>query len=200
MAHVTPGFGRASNASISVHETEIPAVKVITPLRLEDNRGAFSETYHHLKYSDLGIGTVFVQDNLSRSYEQGTIRGLHFQLPPFAQDKLVRVAWGAILDVAVDLRRASPTFGRHVCVRMTADEGSQIFVPAGFAHGFCTLTPDTQVIYKVSHYYAPTHEAGIHWDDPDVDVKWPVGRPDAILSEKDRNLPRLGEVISSLPF
>ncbi len=172
-------------------ELAIPAVKLITPVKHGDSRGFFSETYNGRDLEAVGITTVFVQDNHSLSGPRGTVRGLHYQLPPFAQDKLLRVVRGSVMDVAVDLRRGSPTFGHHVSVVISAEDWTQVLVPAGFAHGFCTLEPDTEVIYKVSDYYAPDHDRGILWNDPDLGIEWPVGTEDALLSEKDRNHPRL---------
>ena len=181
-------------------ETEIPGVKVIRTDRHEDPRGAFSEEYHRLKYGELGIDALFVQDNQSISIHRGTVRGLHFQMPPFAQAKLVRVVSGAILDVAIDLRRGSPDFGKHVSVRIDAESGEQIFVPEGFAHGFCTLTANTVVVYKVSHYYSRSQEAGILWNDPDLQIAWPVDETEVLLSAKDRELPRFREIADCVPF
>ena len=170
-------------------ELEIPEVKLIVPKRFEDRRGFFSEIYNARLLADAGITDAFVQDNLSLSTEVGTIRGLHFQTPPYAQAKLVRVSRGRILDVAVDLRRSSPTYGRHVSAEISAENRAQIYVPIGFAHGFCTLEPDTEVVYKVSSYYAPQADAGVLWSDPDLGINWPV-RPDrVIVSEKDARLP-----------
>jgi dTDP-4-dehydrorhamnose 3,5-epimerase len=134
-----------------------------------------------------------VQDNHSTSNRAGTVRGLHFQIPPFAQDKLIRVARGRILDVAADIRRGSPTFGKYVVAEISAEAWNQIFIPKGFAHGFCTLEDGTEVLYKASAYYAPDHERGIVWDDPDLNIDWPFGAGDIILSDKDRQLPRLGD-------
>jgi dTDP-4-dehydrorhamnose 3,5-epimerase len=181
-------------------ETEIPDVKVVRTDRHEDRRGSFSEEYHRLKYAELGIDTLFVQDNQSVSLHAGTVRGLHFQVPPFAQAKLVRVVSGAILDVVIDIRRGSSDFGKHVSVCLGADSGEQIFVPEGFAHGFCTLTPNTVVVYKVSHYYARNQEAGILWNDPDLQIAWPVQDSEALLSAKDRELPRFRDIADSVPF
>ncbi len=133
----------------------------------------------------------FVQDNHAFSAERGTIRGLHFQAPPYAQDKLVRVAQGSVLDVAVDIRRGSPTYGKFVSAVISAEAWNQILVPIGFAHGLCTLEPDTAVIYKVTNYYAPDHDLGLLWNDPDIGIEWPVGENEARLSDKDRRRPRL---------
>lgn len=172
----------------------IPEVKVIRPKKFGDHRGFFSETYSKRSFEAAGLHHDFVQDNQSLSAEVGTVRGLHFQLPPCAQDKLVRVVKGAILDVAVDIRRGSPTFGRHVSAVISAAEWNQILVPVGFAHGFCTLEPDTEVIYKVTNFYSAEHDRGLLWNDPDLGIDWPVAADKARLSDKDRTQPRLGEL------
>jgi dTDP-4-dehydrorhamnose 3,5-epimerase len=174
---------------MQVIETEIPEVKVLLPKRFKDARGFFSETYNRDTFRKLGIDAEFVQDNHSLSVEKGVVRGLHYQLPPMAQHKLVRVTRGAILDIAVDIRRASPTFGQHVAVKLSAEEWNQIFVPIGFAHGFATLEPNTEVVYKVSDYYSPAHERGIRWNDPDLKIHWGIEEAAAILSERDRKHP-----------
>ncbi|KQP58765.1 dTDP-4-dehydrorhamnose 3,5-epimerase [Methylobacterium sp. Leaf399] len=177
-----------------VIETDIPAVKRVVPVRHGDARGWFSETFRADVLADAGIANVFVQDNQSFSAPQGTIRGLHFQIAPAAQAKLIRVLSGSILDVAVDLRRASPTFGRHVAVRLDAENGEQLFVPAGFAHGFCTLEPGTMVAYKVDAYYSRAHDRALAWNDPEVGIAWPVAEAEAQLSDKDRVAPRLSDL------
>ncbi|HEX8417386.1 MAG TPA: dTDP-4-dehydrorhamnose 3,5-epimerase [Methylobacterium sp.] len=177
-----------------VIETGIPAVKRVVPARHGDARGWFSETYRADRLAETGITCAFVQDNQSFSAPVHTIRGLHFQTPPAAQAKLVRVLAGAILDVAVDLRRASPTYGQHVAVRLDAQGGEQLFVPAGFAHGFCTLEPDTMVAYKVDAYYSPEHDRSLVWNDPALAIAWPVGEGEAALSDKDRAAPRLADL------
>jgi dTDP-4-dehydrorhamnose 3,5-epimerase len=179
---------------LQVEETRIPAVKIVTPRRFGDARGFFSEVYSRKAFEEAGLGFDFVQDNHSLSGPRGTVRGLHFQSPPFAQDKLVRVVRGRILDVAVDLRRSSPTFGRHVAVELSAENWRQLLVPAGFAHGFCTLEPDTEVLYKVTGYYAPSHDHGLAWDDPALGIDWPFGPAEALLSDKDRRQPRLADL------
>ena len=174
-------------------ELSIPDVRLITPRRFGDHRGWFTETW-----SRRTLDIAFCQDNMSLSAEVGTIRGLHFQKPPHAQAKLVMVLQGAILDVAVDIRRASPTFGRHVAVELSAAAGNQLLIPRGFAHGFCTLEPGTQVMYKVDDFYAPESDAGIFWADPDLAINWPVRVDQAHLSPKDLGLPRLKDIES--PF
>ena len=182
---------------MEITETAIPAVKVLTPKKFGDHRGFFSETYNRERLEKAGIRLDFVQDNHSLSAQRGVIRGLHFQLPPYAQDKLVRVTRGRILDVAVDLRRSSPTYGQHVAVEISAENWKQILVPVGFAHGFVTLEPDTEVIYKVTRYYAPTHDRGLLWNDPALGIKWPVNPAEAILSDKDKAQPRLADLPSA---
>lgn len=178
---------------MKVTALEIDSVKLLLPQRREDARGYFVETWNRKVLSDAGIEVDFVQDNASFSVHAGSIRGLHFQEPPMVQAKLVRVVRGAIYDVAVDLRRASPTFGRHVGRTLTAEKGEQLFVPVGFAHGFCSLQPETEVAYKISGFYSPPHDKGIAWDDPDLGIEWPLNGNVPVLSDKDRNLPRLAE-------
>ena len=176
----------------------IPDVKVLIPEKHGDPRGFFSETYSRRALAQAGVDTEFVQDNHSLSARRGTVRGLHFQAPPRAQDKLVRVVRGSIFDVAVDLRRSSPTYGRHVSVVLSADAWNEILVPVGFAHGFMTLEPDTEVIYKVSDYYAPDHDRGLLWNDPALGIPWPLPEQDAVLSDKDREQPGFAELVT--PF
>ncbi|GJE56889.1 dTDP-4-dehydrorhamnose 3,5-epimerase [Methylobacterium thuringiense] len=177
-----------------VIETEIPAVKRVIPKRHGDERGWFSEVFRVDQLAEGGITSAFVQDNQSFSAPAGTLRGLHFQTPPAAQAKLVRVLAGAILDVAVDIRHGSPTFGRYVAVRLDAETGEQLFVPHGFAHGFCTLEPNTMVAYKVDAYYSPANDRSIAWNDPDIGIDWPVSEAEAILSGKDKTAPRLASL------
>jgi len=164
-------------------------VKVLIPKRFKDARGFFSETYNAQTLRSLGIEADFVQDNQSLSVEKGVVRGLHYQLNPMAQLKLVRVTRGAILDIAVDIRRASPTFGKCVSVEISAENWKQIVIPVGFAHGFATLEPNTEVIYKVTNYYSPAHERGIRWNDPELKLDWGFDEQSAVLSERDRNHP-----------
>lgn len=159
--------------------------------RHADQRGWFSESYNEKNAAAHGVVSHFVQDNQSMSLRKGTIRGLHFQTPPMAQAKLVRVLRGSILDVAVDVRRGSPTYGQFVVAELSAQNGHQLFVPVGFAHGFCTLEDSTEVFYKVTEFYSPQHDGGLRWDDPSVDVPWPVTTNDAIVSDKDAELPLL---------
>jgi dTDP-4-dehydrorhamnose 3,5-epimerase len=179
---------------MQVIPTEIPEVKEIRPVRHHDERGFFSEIFRESVLRENGIAVSFVQENHSLSMDCFVVRGLHFQIPPASQAKLVRVAAGAIFDVAVDIRTGSPTYGRHVAVILSAAQGNQLFVPEGFAHGFCTIEPDTEVVYKVNRYYSRTHDFGLAWDDREVAIKWPVPRDRAILSEKDRHQPSLTEL------
>jgi dTDP-4-dehydrorhamnose 3,5-epimerase len=175
------------------HEvTALPGVVLIRPKRFGDERGYFAETFHAAKWAEAGIDVTFVQDNQSLSAPAGTVRGLHYQVEPSPQAKLVRVIQGRILDVAVDIRRSSETFGQHVTAELTADGGEQMFVPAGFAHGFSTLEPNTIVAYKVSGLYDPSSERGIAWNDPALGIDWRLpGEP--TLSGKDAKYPRLSE-------
>ncbi|MCB8818944.1 dTDP-4-dehydrorhamnose 3,5-epimerase [Microvirga rosea] len=182
---------------IEVEPTELQDVKIISTKTFADARGVFIETYNHSSFAAAGIGETFVQDNFSLSIHKGTVRGLHFQLPPFGQAKLVRVGRGRILDVVVDLRRGSSTFGKHVAVELSAANRLQIFVPVGFAHGFCTLEPDTEVHYKVSAPYSPAHDRGLAWDDPALAIAWPVAAEQAILSDKDTRHPRLADLATT---
>jgi dTDP-4-dehydrorhamnose 3,5-epimerase len=176
---------------LDVRSLAIPDVKLICPPKIGDPRGFFSETYSKRGLAGAGIMLDFVQDNHSLSAQPGTVRGLHFQTPPFAQDKLVRVTRGAVFDVAVDLRRGSPTYGQHVSAVLSAENWHQLLVPIGFAHGFMTLEPDTEVLYKVTNYYAPDSDRGLLWNDPELGIAWPLAQESAILSDKDRKHPRL---------
>jgi dTDP-4-dehydrorhamnose 3,5-epimerase len=171
----------------------LPDVLLIRPKKFEDPRGFFAETYSARVLSS-AIPLSFVQDNLSLSRPVGTLRGLHFQSPPHAQGKLVRCVRGRIFDVAVDIRTGSPTVGRHVSVELSGETLDQIYVPPGFAHGFCTLDPDTEVSYKVTDYYAPACDGGIAWDDPDIGIDWPVPASGPVLSPKDQKHPRLRDL------
>ena len=180
--------------SVTVESLAISDVKILRPKKHGDARGFFSETYSQRALSEAGIALDFVQDNHAFSAAKGTMRGLHFQMPPFAQDKLVRVIRGSILDVAVDLRRSSPTYGKHVSAVISAQDWNQILVPIGFAHGLLTLEPDTEVLYKVTNYYSPQHDLGLLWNDPALAIAWPVSEADAILSAKDKVQPRLADL------
>jgi dTDP-4-dehydrorhamnose 3,5-epimerase len=181
-------------SSLQVEATAIPDVKIITPRKFGDHRGFFSEVYTRKSFLEAGIDLDFVQDNHSLSAEVGTLRGLHFQSAPFAQDKLVRVVRGRILDIAVDIRRSSPTFGQHVTVELSAENWRQLLIPIGFAHGLCTLEPDTEVLYKVTNYYSASNDLGVAWDDPDLAIDWPVAAAELVLSDKDRKHPRLRDL------
>ena len=179
---------------MQVTQLEIPDVFVFEPRRFGDERGFFSETFSQAAFEHHVPGMTFVQDNHSLSRDIGVLRGLHFQTPPFDQGKLVRVSRGRVIDVIVDIRRGSPTFGRHVAVELSAENWKQLWVPPGFAHGFCTLEKDTEFLYKVTNPYAPDHDAGIAYDDPDLGITWPVDTADIIQSEKDKILPRLKDI------
>lgn len=177
-----------------VEPAEIADVKIISPKRFVDERGFFAEVHSRRGFREIGIDLEFVQDNHAYSAAAGTLRGLHFQSPPFAQDKLLRVTRGSILDVAVDLRQSSSTFGRYVAIELSRDNWRQLLVPVGFAHGYVTLEPDTEVIYKVTNYYAPEHDHGLAWDDPALAIDWRIDAGRAILSDKDRKHPRLADL------
>lgn len=174
---------------MKIVKTKLDGVVVIEPDIFQDARGFFMESYNQRALSELGITIDFVQDNQSLSLEAGTIRGLHYQLAPKAQTKLVRVLTGAIYDVAVDIRKSSPTYGKWVGVILSEWNKRQLLVPKGFAHGFCTITPNTQVFYKVDEFYSPEHDRGIAWNDPDLNIDWPTADP--ILSAKDQLHPFL---------
>lgn len=179
---------------LDVQALAIPEVKLLTPKRFYDERGFFSETYNAQRFAEAGVDVTFVQDNHAFSQPKGVIRGLHFQTPPHAQGKLVRVVQGAIYDVAVDIRQGSPTFGKWVSAELTADNWACLWIPEGFAHGLCTLEPNTLVWYKVTGYYAPANDAGVMWNDPQLGIDWPVAPADALLSPKDAALPSLAEL------
>ena len=191
MAAAAAASGQDTAPRMKIERLAIPDVLLITPAIHRDERGFFSEVWKDKTLRDAGVGLDFVQDNHVLSRDLGTLRGLHFQLPPMAQDKLVRCTRGSILDVAVDIRRSSPTFGTYVSAVISAENWQQIFVPKGFAHGYVTLEPDTEVMYKVTAYYSPQHDKGIAWNDPDVGVDWGIGADRAILSAKDKLQPRL---------
>ena len=182
------------HSELEIQPLRLGDVKILRTRVRTDSRGTFSEVYSHRTFSDAGLPFVFVQDNQSVSRAVGTIRGLHYQTSPWAQHKLIRVLRGRIYDVAVDLRRSSPTFKQWVSFELSAEDGQQILIPAGFAHGFCTLEPDTQVFYKVSNFYAPSHDFGIRWDDPELAIDWPVGPEKAVVSDKDSTLPFASQV------
>jgi dTDP-4-dehydrorhamnose 3,5-epimerase len=178
---------------MEVVSTRISDVKVVIPRRHGDHRGFFSEVYSRAAFAAAGIDIQFVQDNHSLSEAKGVVRALHYQLPPMAQAKLVRVVRGAILDVAVDIRRGSPTFGQHVREVLSRENWKQMFIPAGFAHGFVTLEPETEVLYKVSAPYSPESERGILWNDPQLGIEWGIDPESARLSDRDRRHPTLAE-------
>lgn len=172
-------------------QTSLPGVIEVVADRHGDERGFFSETWREETWRENGIDAAFVQDNHSVSGQRGILRGLHFQTPPFAQAKLVRVTRGAVFDVAVDIRAGSPTYGRWVGVEISATLWNQLYIPAGFAHGFLTLEPDTHFLYKVSSRYSPDHDRSIRFDDPAIGIEWPIDPADVILSQKDRDAPLL---------
>jgi dTDP-4-dehydrorhamnose 3,5-epimerase len=174
--------------------------RIIAPKRHVDHRGWFSESFHEERLRDIGITCRFVQDNQSNSARAGTLRGLHFQVPPAAQAKLVMVLRGKILDVVVDMRRGSPTYGKYVSAELSAECGRQVYIPTGFAHGFLTLQDDVLVTYKVSDHYAPAHDSGIRWNDPDIAFPWPTAEADLVVSDKDNRLPYLQEFDSPFAY
>ncbi|OYR22979.1 dTDP-4-dehydrorhamnose 3,5-epimerase [Brucella thiophenivorans] len=178
---------------MEVRALGLDGVYEIIPRKFGDDRGFFSETYKVNALAEAGIELNFVQDNHSYSAAKGVVRGLHYQLPPFAQDKLVRVIRGAILDVAVDIRKNSPTFGKWVSLEVSAKYWNQILVPKGFAHGFITLTEETEVIYKVTDYYAPEHDRSVRFDDPAIGIEWPLPSSGVQLSDKDQKAPLLAD-------
>lgn len=174
---------------MNVEQTALPGVVILTPRRFGDDRGFFSEVYNAAALAKHGIDVVFVQDNHSLSRQVGVVRGLHFQSPPHAQDKLVRVGAGRVMDVAVDIRKGSPHFGKWVAVELSAEAGNQLFVPKGFLHGFAVLEPDSELLYKCSDYYAPDCDGAVRFDDPDLGIDWGFDPATAILSAKDAAAP-----------
>ncbi len=185
---------------MQIESLHIADVKLIIPKRFGDERGFFMETYSMPRLAEAGITDAFVQDNHSLSRDVGVLRGLHFQKPPHAQSKLVRVTAGRVLDVAVDLRKGSPSFGQHVTAELSAENGHMLYVPRGFAHGFVTLEPNTEFLYKVGDVYAPDCDAGLIWNDPELSIDWPLDAVDGkpTLSAKDAVLPTLAQLDS--PF
>jgi dTDP-4-dehydrorhamnose 3,5-epimerase len=183
---------------MEIRRLEIPDVFLVKPVRRGDDRGWFAETYKASVLAEAGVTHLFVQDNMSLSGREGTLRGLHFQAPPHAQAKLVSVLSGKILDVAVDARKGSPTYGRHVAAELDAEEGWQIYVPVGFLHGFVTRAPDTRVQYKVSDVYSPECDGGVLWSDPDLGIDWGLGGRAPELSAKDQVAQRFADFRS--PF
>jgi dTDP-4-dehydrorhamnose 3,5-epimerase len=183
-----------------IQKTELDGVLEIIPQRFGDERGFFSETYSRKDFAAAGIEIDWVQDNHSLSAESGVLRGLHCQLAPFAQDKLIRVLRGSIYDVAVDLRGGSPTFGKWTSIILSADSWNQLLIPRGFAHGFLTLEPGVEVAYKASSPYSPAHERSIRWNDPTIGVTWPLHGREPVLSGKDRDAPYFNEISTQLVF
>jgi dTDP-4-dehydrorhamnose 3,5-epimerase len=178
---------------VKVERLSVPEVILVTPDRFGDNRGFFSEVWNQARFEAAGIVGSFVQDNHSLSREKGVVRGLHCQIDPYAQGKLVRCVRGAIWDVAVDARRDSPTLGQWVAAELSAENWAQLWVPPGFLHGFCTIEPDCEVLYKVTGLYSRESERGVRWDDPTLAIPWPVAAEQAVLSDKDRQLPSWAE-------
>lgn len=178
---------------MEIIETGIPEVKILAPRRIGDARGFMSEVWNSRDFAAAGVVAAFVQDNHVRNPHKGTLRGLHYQLPPAAQGKLLRVLRGAVFDVAVDIRRGSPTFGRAAAAVLSAENWRQFWVPAGFAHGYLTLEDDTEVVYKVTNFYSPVHDRGLAWDDPEIGVAWPREVGSLLLSDRDRRHPRLSD-------
>ena len=173
--------------------TALDGVIELHPVRHGDDRGWFAEVWNQQTLADLGITIDWIQDNEAWSASAATLRGLHYQLPPKAQDKLVRASAGRVLDVVVDLRRSSPTFGQHVAVELSAEHGNLLLVPKGFGHGYCTLEPNSVLAYKVSDYYSPDHDRAIRWDDPDLAIDWPFAESALTLSAKDAAAPFLND-------
>lgn len=183
---------------LKVLKTNFEGVYLIEPQLHKDNRGYFMESYNKLQFEQHGILNTFIQDNQSLSIDAGTIRGLHYQLAPFEQSKLVRVLNGEIFEVLIDLRKNSPTYKKWGSFHISAQNKKQLMIPKGFAHGFCTLVPNTEVLYKVDNYYSPKYDRGILWDDPELNIEWPVDKP--ILSEKDKNHPTFKEAEKEFLF
>ena len=181
---------------LDVYPLPLPGVKLIRSERTADSRGFFAETYVKKDFAESEICSDFIQDNQSFSVSAGTVRGLHFQIPPFPQAKLIRVLRGKIFDVVVDLRRSSASYGKHVCVELSSESGEQLFVPAGFAHGFCTLADRTEIFYKVDSVYSSAHDRGVNWLDPTLAIDWPLEPSKAIMSDKDKILPPMNAIPS----
>jgi dTDP-4-dehydrorhamnose 3,5-epimerase len=185
---------------MDVERLAIPDVVLISPTKRNDDRGFFSEVYRSDVFSSLKIEADFVQENHAFSAQRGVLRGLHFQTPPHAQGKLVRCVRGAVVDVAVDIRRGSPSFGRHVSVALSAENWRQVWIPPGFAHGYVTLEPNCEVIYKVTAYYHPASDRGIAWDDPTLAIDWRIPASDVIVSAKDLQHPRLADAAPAFDY
>ena len=183
---------------MKIIKTKLDGVVILEPKRFEDNRGFFQESYSKKVWDELGLNFNFVQDNHSLSKEAGTLRGLHYQTVPKAQTKVVRVVTGAILDVVVDIRKGSPTYGKWISAILTADNNRQIVVPKGFAHGILTLVPDTHLLYKVDEFYSPENDRALRWNDPDLNIEWQWSDP--ILSEKDASAPFLKDIDNNFEY
>ncbi|MDH5798583.1 MAG: dTDP-4-dehydrorhamnose 3,5-epimerase [Paracoccaceae bacterium] len=179
---------------VDIQQTALQGVLIITPARFGDLRGFFSESYNRARMAEQGITTEFVQDNHSLSMKAGTLRGLHFQSPPHAQAKLVRCGRGRLLDVAVDIRAGSPTYGQWIGVELSFENGKQLLIPEGFLHGFVTREPETEIVYKCSDYYAPECDGAVRFDDPAIGIDWGLDGAEPVLSEKDRTAPLLAEL------
>jgi dTDP-4-dehydrorhamnose 3,5-epimerase len=185
---------------MEIKATDLPGLFLLKPRRFTDSRGYFVETYNQRALAVASVSMQFVQDNLSFSAKASTIRGLHFQLPPAAQTKLVRAARGRVFDVAVDLRQGSPTFGRWFGATLTAEGGEQLLIPRGFAHAFCTLEDNCEVAYKTDDFYAPKSDSGLIWNDPDLGIDWPIAANSVILSDKDMKLGLFRDFVSPFRF
>jgi dTDP-4-dehydrorhamnose 3,5-epimerase len=183
-----------------IERLAIPDIWLVTPNKHGDARGFFSETFRADVFAANGMTTPFIQDNHVRSTQKGVLRGLHFQTPPHAQGKLVRCTRGSILDIAVDIRTASPSYGRHVAATLSADNWAQLWVPPGFAHGYLTLEDDCEVIYKVTDHYAPECDRGLAWDDPALQIAWGISAADVVLSDKDRKQPKLADMPTTFDY
>jgi dTDP-4-dehydrorhamnose 3,5-epimerase len=183
---------------VGLTATKFPGLYIFEPKVFPDGRGFFLESYKKALFDESGLAIDFLQDNHARSTAKGVLRGLHFQAPPSAQTKLVRVTRGAVLDVAVDVRAGSPTYGEHIAVELSEDNFTQLLVPRGFAHGYLTLTEDVEFLYKVDSYYDRERDGGLLWNDPDLGIDWGISEP--ILSDKDKVLPRLKDFKSPFVF
>jgi dTDP-4-dehydrorhamnose 3,5-epimerase len=185
---------------VKITALSIPDVKLIEPNVINDKRGVFLESYSVRSFKQAGIECAFVQDNYSLSINAGVIRGLHFQLPPFAQAKLIWVTKGRIWDVALDLRGFSPTYGQYTSIELSHKAPQMLYIPVGFAHGFVSMEPNCEVQYKADNYYAPDHDAGILWSDPDIAIDWPIKNNDVILSDKDAALPAFADLQNNFDY
>ncbi|MGO4117784.1 dTDP-4-dehydrorhamnose 3,5-epimerase [Rhizobium ruizarguesonis] len=183
-----------------IETSAIEGIVAITPPRFGDHRGYFSEVFKDAWFRENVADVTFIQDNESLSAQTGTVRGLHFQIPPFAQGKLVRCLAGRIMDVVVDIREGSPSFGKWLSQELSPENGMQLWVPAGFAHGFATLEPNSVISYKVTAPYSPQHDRGIAWNDPAIGIRWPFDERDMVSSDKDKTLPRLTDLPSHFSY